>query len=66
MGVLCPLCGKEHIGIDRVLLAVQEMLVQVHVYEQRQAEAQVARLLKPRYVVVINDKGQKVIGPGSK
>jgi hypothetical protein len=49
MTVLCPLCGKEHTGIDRVQAAVLVMLEQVHAWERAQ---QVPALLRPRLTVV--------------
>jgi hypothetical protein len=57
MSVLCPLCGKEHIGIERVQEALLVMLEQVHAWEQAQ---QVPVLLKPRFTVVLDSRGQRI------
>jgi hypothetical protein len=50
MGLLCPLCGKEHAGIDRVMSAVLTMLHQVNAWEHKQPPVPV--LLRPRLTVV--------------
>jgi len=50
MGVRCPLCGKEHAGIDRVMTAVNTMLQQVHDYEHKPQQTPV--LLRPQLTIV--------------
>jgi hypothetical protein len=50
MGMLCPLCGKEHVGVERVMAAVNTMLQQVHDYEHRPPQTPV--LLRPQLTVV--------------
>jgi hypothetical protein len=50
MGVRCPLCGLEHVGVERVMAAVTYMLRQVNDYEHKQPPIPV--LLRPQLTVV--------------
>jgi hypothetical protein len=50
MGMLCPLCGKEHVGVERAMAAVTYMLQQVHDYEHKQPPVPV--LLRAQLTVV--------------